>query len=394
MNAEQPSIHIGVNTLFLIPGEVGGTETYLCKTLDAICRQFPATRVTVFTNRENHLSLSSLLSKYSQTTVSRLNFYATNRYARILREQFELPAKARKVGIDVLWNPGYTAPIFLGCPQVVTIHDMQYKIHPEDLTWIARMTTDSLIKGAAKRAQQFITVSRFSKAEIIRFTSIPEDKIHVTPLAAEEIRFENKTRAELLKPVSKWVLPQESFILTVANSYPHKNLHTLIDAFGKIVNQIPHRLVIVGKPRRGERLVTKSLANLSEPGRVIRISDINREELIALYQGADLFVFPSLYEGFGLPVLEAMMCNVPVVTTTKASIPEVGGDFVVYVQEPSPKFFADAILDVLVWHSNKRSNFINAAKRWAKRFSWEKTASQTLDALMLTAKCLPDYRVD
>ena len=83
-----------------------------------------------------------------------------------------------------------------------------------------------------------------------------------------------------------------------------------------------------------------------------------------------------------------MMCNVPVVTTTKASIPEVGGDFVVYVREPSPRFFADAILDVLVWHSNKRSNFINAAKRWAKRFSWEKTASQTLDALMLTAKGL------
>ena len=388
MNAERPSIHIGVNTLFLIPGEVGGSETYLCKTLDAIGRNHHYVKLTLFTNLENHSLLNSLFSRYTQVKFSILRFKATNRYNRILREQFELPFKVKQADVDVLWSPGYTAPAVVHCPQVVTIHDMQYKRHPEDLTWIARMTTDFLIKGAAKRAQQFITISRFSRAEIARFTAIPEYKIHVIPHAADDIHLKRKSRAELLEPLSKWMAPHETFILTVANSYPHKNLHTLVDAFARIENRTPHRLVIVGKPRLGEGRLIESISRISNPDRVIRIFGLSREELFTLYQCSDLFVFPSLYEGFGLPVLEAMMCKVPVVTTTKASIPEVGGDFVVYVHEPSPRFFADAILDVLAWHSNKRSDFINAAKKWAQRFSWEKTAKQTIDALMLTAKCL------
>ncbi len=386
MNVEQPSIHIGINALFLIPGEVGGSETYLCKTLDALCRNHHDVQITLFTNLENHSLLNSLFSRYTQVKFSILCFKATNRYNRILREQFELPLKVKQAGVDALWSPGYTAPAVVHCPQAVTILDMQYKRYPEDLTWLAIITTDLLLKIAGFRAQRFLTISEFSKSEIIHFINIPKEKIDVTYLAANDFTANNLQNAEVSKFLSKRVPNTEKYILTIANSYPHKNLHTLIDAFGKIVNQIPHQLVVIGKPRLGEGLVKNSFANLSQPDRVTRISGLNREELIALYQGADLFVFPSLYEGFGLPVLEAMMCKVPVVTTIKASIPEVGGNFVVYVHEPSSRFFADAILDVLAWHSSKRSDFINAAKRWAERFSWDKTASQTLDALILTAK--------
>ena len=393
MNTERPSIHIGVNALFLIPGEVGGSETYLCKTLDAIGRNHHDVKITLFTNLENHSLLNSLFSRYTQINFYRLNFNASNRFVRILREQFELPFKVKQAGIDVLWSPGYTAPAVVHCPQAVTILDMQYKWYPEDLTWLSRITTDLLLKIAGFRAQRFLTISEFSKSEIIHFVNIPKEKIHVTYLAADDFGQGNLTKVEVSKTVSKWIPNNKKYLLTIANSYPHKNLHSLIDAFGKIINQIPHQLVIVGKPRLGEKLVKKNLANLSEPNRVIRISGLNRKELIALYKGADLFVFPSLYEGFGLPVLEAMMCKVPVVTTTKASIPEVGGDFVVYVHEPSPRSLADTILDVLAWHLNKRSDFTNKAKRWAERFSWEKTASQILDALILTAKSLKNRKI-
>jgi len=386
MNAERSYMHIGVNTLFLIPGEVGGSETYLCKTLDALCRNHHDVQITLFTNLENHSLLNSLFSRYTQVTFSILSFKATNRFVRILREQFELPLKVKQAGVDALWSPGYTAPVVVHCPQAVTILDMQYKRYPEDLTWLARITTDWLIKIAGFRAQRFLTISEFSKSEIIHFTNIPKEKIDVTYLAANDFAFNNLPDAEVSKFLSKRVPNTEKYILTIANSYPHKNLHTLIDAFGKIVNQIPHQLVIVGKPRLGEERVKNSCANLSQPDRVTRISGLNREELIALYQGADLFVFPSLYEGFGLPVLEAMMCHVPVVTTTKASIPEVGSDFAIYVKKPTSESFAKKILDVITWQPDYRSEFVNKARRWAESFSWEKTASQTLDALILAAK--------
>ncbi len=347
MNRDPAPIHIGINALFLIPGEVGGSEPYLCKTLDALCRNYHDVQITLFTNLENHSLLNSLFSRYTQVRFSILRFKATNRYNRILREQFELPFKVKQADVDVLWSPGYTAPGVVYCPQAVTILDMQYKRYPEDLTWLAIITTDLLLKIASFRAQRFLTISEFSKSEIIHFTNIPKEKIDVTYLAANDFAFNNLPDAEVSKFLSKRVPSTEKYILTIANSYPHKNLHTLIDAFGKIVNQIPHQLIIIGKPRLGEGRVKNSCANLSQPDRVTRISGLNREELIALYQGADLFVFPSLYEGFGLPVLEAMMCKVPVVTTTKASIPEVGSDFAIYVNKPTSESFANKILDVI-----------------------------------------------
>lgn len=370
-------LHIGVNTLFLIPGEVGGTETYLCKTLDAVCRIFPTIRLTLFTNIENHPVLCSMLSRYPQVGFSKLNFQAANRPIRIVREQTELPCKARKAGIDVMWNPGCTAPFMCHSPQVVTIHDMQYKMHPEDLSWSARLVTDLLIKAAAKRAHKFITISNFSKTEIIRFTSIPEEQLYVTPLAADDIGCDGKKLD---------ILQDTPYILTVANSYPHKNLHTLVDAFSRIEDKIPHRLVIVGKPRRGEKKLIESISRISDPNRVLRIQGLSHAELLSLYQSADLFVFPSLYEGFGLPVLEAMMAEVPVVTTRMASIPEVGGKYAIYVAKPTPEAFSQTILETMGWDRAYRSAFTAAAKRWAKTFSWEKTAEKTIQVLTDTAR--------
>ncbi len=325
MKSNFSGMHIGVNALFLIPGEVGGSETYLCKTLEAICRRFSAIKMTVFTNIENHSMLFSLLSRYPNASMSLLNFKAGNRFFRILREQTELPVRARKAGIDVLWSPGYTAPVLAPCPQVLSILDMQYRRYPEDLTRIARTVTDLLIKCAERCVQQFITISQFSKSEIIHFTTIPQDKIHVTPLATENENNSQKTKAELFGDTSKWMKSSKPYILAVANSYPHKNLHTLVESFSQLENRIPHRLVIVGKPRLGERHLIESLSRISNPERVIRIHGVPRSDLFSLYRCADLFVLPSLYEGFGLPILEAMMCEIPVITTKMGAIPEVGG---------------------------------------------------------------------
>ena len=132
-------MRIGVNTLFLIPGEVGGSEVYLRETLSAMVhRAEREVAWVIFTNRENDQMWRETLHAGGAVQFCSMDFSAANRVARVLREQFGLPSAARRAGLDVLWSPGYTAPLRCPCPQVVTLLDMQYRSHPDDFSWPAR----------------------------------------------------------------------------------------------------------------------------------------------------------------------------------------------------------------------------------------------------------------
>jgi glycosyltransferase involved in cell wall biosynthesis len=374
-------LKIGVNTLFLIPGEVGGSEIYLRQTLLAIARQFQDVELVLFTNQENDVVLQKDLAEFKQTEFVRLDFRASNRYARIIREQIELPSKVRRSSVDILWSPGYVGPFHSSCPQVTSILDMQYKNYPEDLSFIARIVTNLLVNLAVRRNKAVITISAFSKHEIMKYMDVSSDQIYVTPLAADQSFVEPLPKNIRQNRLSSLVPRNNPYILTVANTHPHKNIHTLVKAFHTISNIIPHNLVLVGNPQRGEDKLQKALDKLPDKRRFIRFGTLSKSELIALYQGSDLFVFPSLYEGFGLPVLEAMISGIPVITTHMASIPEVGGDYVQYVDCVNAKGFAEKILAVIRWDDAFRAHWIKAAKCWASQFSWEKTAARTVDAL-------------
>jgi alpha-1,3-rhamnosyl/mannosyltransferase len=143
--------------------------------------------------------------------------------------------------------------------------------------------------------------------------------------------------------------------------------------------------VLVGKPRLGEAAVRSALEALPDDSRVVRLNGVSRRELAALYQGADLFVFPSLYEGFGLPVLEAMLARTPVVTTRRASIPEIGGEDVVYSATPDEAGLAAAMETVLTWPPARRAARVEAAHRRARTFEWNRTAAVTLECLRQAA---------
>ncbi|MBW1697360.1 MAG: glycosyltransferase family 4 protein [Deltaproteobacteria bacterium] len=374
-------MRIGVNTLFFIPGEVGGTETYLRNTLRCMAKLYPEIGLVLFSNRENHPVLKSDLSSFCQVEFQLLNFPAGNRYMRIIREQTELPVRVCRARIDVLWSPGYTAPFFSPCPQVTTIHDMQYRRHPEDLSLLARLATHVLVTAAARRSCRIITQSEFSKKEILRFTGVPSHKVYpillaASPEFAEDPEISNAVVHNYDDPHSK-----KPYILSVANSYPHKNLHTLVEAFGKITDRCSHNLVLIGLPRMGEKKLQDSINRIPGKNRIIRIDRASTEELIAWYRSADLFVFPSLYEGFGLPVLEAMMAGTPVVTTKMGSIPEVGGEHVVYADPPDARTIAGRILEVLDWERTRRHSWVAAARAHASKFTWEETARKTLEVL-------------
>ena len=372
---------IGVNTLFLIPGEVGGTETYLREVLLAMAGISAGIEWVLFTNRENDGCLRRIFRSFSHFSFHPLPLRATNRYARIIQEQIDLPFRVATCHADLLWSPGYTAPFFSHCPRAVTIPDMQYRRYPEDLTPLARLATDILVRMAAKRCRRVIAISEFSRREILNFTDAREESVRAIPLAADPA-FAYPIPEGIRRQKLKELLPSEKpYILCIANTYPHKNVHTLIHAFGGIMEKIPHQLVLVGKPRLGEPAVRSALSMLPDSSRVQRLMRVNDNDLCALYQGADLFVFPSLYEGFGLPVLEAMMSGVPVLTTKCGSIPEVGGDSVRYFDHADTKDLSRQMLEILSWPEEYRKNLILQARNQAERFSWEQTALKTIECL-------------
>lgn len=375
---------IGINTLFLIPGEVGGSQTYLVETLRAMIQLYPRLHLVFFTNIENHDYLKEHFVSFRNVEWVMLKFRAKNRFVRILCEQFRLPFKTIKNHIDLLWSPGYTAPMWAGCPQAVSILDLQYKRHPEDFTLPARIATDAMIRLAMQSCRIILTISEFSKSEILHHTSFPASRIVVTPLAAADAFAERISKGELKKRLKSLIPGVSHYILTVSNSYPHKNLDTLVEAFGMLERSIPHHLVIVGKPRLGEKRLRIAIDKLSDSRRFIRLQAVAQQDLVALYQGADLFAFPSLYEGFGLPVLEAMKAGVPVVAASMGAIPEVGGGCVHYANPATCRAFAEKIYKVIKADKSERLRWIAAAKARAQHFSWQRTADDTLRAFCRT----------
>ena len=374
-------MRVGVNTLFLIPGEVGGSETYLVESLRALAQREPALDLVLFTQRENDAYLRGVLGRWARIEFAPLRFRAANRAARIVREQIQLPAAARRARVEVLWSPGYTAPLWASCRQVVTIHDMQYRRHPADLAWPALLATHVLVTWAALRCQRILTPSDFSKQEVVRYTRVAPEKVTPVLEAAAAEYFEPVPPAALAARRREVLGFQQPFILGVANTYPHKNVHRLIEAFGALAHEIPHRLVLVGQPRRGEARVQAARAKLPDAARVTRLERVSRQELVALYQAADLFVLPSLYEGFGLPVLEAMAAGAPVVALRRTAIPEVGGDAIAYAERDDAAELAARMRELLRLDAGARAAWIARARDRARSFSWDRAAAAIAGAL-------------
>lgn len=374
--------HLGVNTLFLVPGDVGGTETYVREMLLGIVQEYPDLRMTLFTNCENDSMLERLFAGNPSIQTKCLGFRAARRPIRILLEQILLPFAVMKSNVDVLWSPGYTAPFWSNCPQAVTVHDLQYKNHPDDLTTLERYTLDALVRMACRRCQAVIAVSQFSRDEIISYGFADAMKVFAVLEGVDSSFGEPVTDPLIVDEFSRLGI-KEPFILCVAHTYPHKNVHVLVDAFAKIAHKIPHSLVIVGKARLGETAMQVAMGKFPDPNRLLRIGQgVPFDLLRLLYQRADVFVLPSTYEGFGLPVLEAMMAGTPVITVRKASLSEVGGAYAHYIEDASIDSLADKIVEVTSINLSNQTETIDEAKKWAERFTWKGSANETMRILL------------
>lgn len=283
-----------------------------------------------------------------------------------INEQFELPRKI-PAETNVFWSPHYNIPLFYSGKLVVTVHDIFHLAMPQYVGGLHKRLYARLMFTAVRRkADSIICVSHFTESELMRLTNKGYQKINVIYNGVDELWFGIK---KMQNPHGR------AFILYVGNVKPHKNLKVLIQAFNLIVKKIPHDLVIIGK-REGlitpDKKVVGVVANLN---RVHFIGSVEDNTLQQYFAHADVLVLPSMYEGFGLPPLEAMACGCPVVVSKVASLPEVCGDAAYYINPYDVNSIADGIYDVIT-KTDLKETLITKGLQRAKMFSWEKSAKE------------------
>jgi len=368
-------MRIGINTLFMIPGIVGGSETILRNLISNLATIDSHNEYILFTNRENSGGFNLGQPNFFEV---RCPIPARFRPARTLWEQLILPIQCQWHGIEILHSPGYISPIALPCPSVVSILDMNYFFFPEDWSKLALWALKILVPLSARRSCQIIALSQSSKRHIMEALKISEDKINVTYMGVDKIFHPHHNRREILK-IKKRIGIKGDFILSVANSHPHKNLRRLLQAYHILRKDkgITHQLLLAGNPGRGHLELVKMVRKLGMGHEVIFTGYLPHHQMPLVYQAADLFVFPSLYEGFGLPILESMACGTPVVSSNAASLPEVVGRAGILVDPHDANEMAGAMCRVLSDKSLTEDLIKNGLEQ-SKRFSWMQTAKETL----------------
>lgn len=287
------------------------------------------------------------------------------------KRNFSIIPKALKQMAVPLYHASYWAKWWNMPPYLVMIHDLSFVSFPQGFKTQERLVYANLIRQVARRARHILTVSEFAKSELQYHWKVPEEKITVTYNGLDS----DCTPAMPLKEIST------PYILYVGNLHPRKNLVRLLEAFVllKKEKKIPHQLKIVGQSAWLFDDIFNTVRKSRIEEDVVFTGYVDRKDLIALYQQAELTVYPSLYEGFGLPVLEAMGCGCPVVTSNTTSIPEVAGDAAVLVDPTSVESIADGI-DSVLFNPEKQSLLRARGSARAQSFQWIQTAQKTLAA--------------
>lgn len=290
-----------------------------------------------------------------------------------VKEQYGLRSLAKTLSLDLLHSPYLIKPYWLPCPSVVTVHDLISLIYPQYLphrwtAWVFRAATSL----AVRRAAQVIAISESTKEDLIRRFSAAQGKTTAIHLAADE-RFRPLEKEQWGEVVGSYGLP-ERYALCMGINKPHKNLVFLLRVFSELSTDA--KLVLAGKEDPRYPQVHEEARRLGLADRVLFLGEIPDTDLPALYNGAQAFVFPSLYEGFGLPMLEAMACGVPVVCSNTSSMPEIVGDAAITLGPQDADAWVAALTEVLE-KEPLRTEMRKKGLERAEMYSWVSTAGRT-----------------
>jgi len=368
---EMAPLRIGINALYMIPGGVGGTEIYLRGLLAALAEIDPVNRYFVFTNRETD---AALVPRAPNFTIVPQRVRAVSRPARILWEQAIVPLHTIRLQLDVLLNPGFTAPLLCACPQVTVFHDLQHKRHPEYFRWFDLPFWNFFLYWAARISSLVLADSEATAADLRIYYRLPEARMRVVPLGVDPAFAEIAQRR----------CPQR-FLLSVATLHPHKNLDGLLRAFAAFRQSHPDfRMVVCGM----HGFFTGPLQELREQLGLRDVVDfpgwIPRQDVHDLYARAWAFVYPTLFEGFGLPVLEALAAGVPTACSAIEPVAGLAADAALQFDPHDSEAMAAAMSRIST-DDELRERLMSAGPHRAAQFSWRATAEKTLEALRSVA---------
>ena len=352
-------MRIGLNLLYVIPGINGGTESYAQGLLEGFEQCTGEHEYVVYLNRSARDWPLPSLANFDRIVCG---IDGRNRVARYAYEQFILPGLLKRDHIQVVHSLGYVGPLRTPCPSVVTIPDLNYKAFGQQMSFARRNGLRAFVSSSARSSDRIIAISSFTRSEIA--AAIPNvagkiTVIHLAPRPRNEVASEES---------NGFKLPTGPYFMAFCGLSKHKNTARLIDAYvkAKRAGTISDKLVLVGR----DAPVTESsdiVLTGYQPDRIVR----------RLLQNAKFLIVPSLYEGFGIPVLEAMEVGIPVTCSRAASLPEVAGDAALLFDPTSSEDIARAIVrmanDPGLREELRTKGTVNLT-----RFSWEKAAMQTL----------------
>jgi glycosyltransferase involved in cell wall biosynthesis len=363
---------IGINALYMIPGGVGGTEIYLRALLRAFDQLKTPHRFFVFVNRETGAGLAPPSPRF-QTIHTGVR--AVNRPLRLGWEQLALPGSLRHYRIDVLLNPGFTAPLLAPCPSVTVFHDLQHKRHPEYFRWFDLPFWNLFLFASARRSTRIIAVSQATRQDFLSQYKVDPSLVSVVHHGVDPEFFGIRERR---RPPVKG----SRYILAVSTLHPHKNFGRLLQAFHDVLRESPDlKLIIVGLRGFAAGSIDAQIAALDLSRNVECTGWVTRERLYDLYAGAESFICPTTFEGFGMPLLEGMAAGLPVACSDIEPLRTLAGDAAFRFDPLDTPAITDALQRITL-DEQLRARLTEAGPRRAGEFNWEETARATLQVLL------------
>ncbi len=368
--------HIGLNLIFLVPGETGGMEVAARELIGALLAEAPAgMRLTAFVNREAAAGLAAPWG--ARLTVVRVPVKARNRVQWVLGEQALLPRLAARAGVDLMHSLASTAPLRGRFRRVVTVHDLIYARFPEAHAGVRDLGMKALVPAAARRSDRVIVDSLSTREDVVELIGVAPERIDVVPLGLGAARHDRPLPEGEVRV--RHGLLDRRVVLALSAKRPHKNLAALLDALARLPAEVRPVLVLPGYPTAHEQDLRARARMRGVDGDVRFLAWVSDAELETLWALADAFVFPSLYEGFGLPVLEAMARGVPVACADASSLPEVAGDAALLF-DPHDAAAIAAALKRLLDDPELAAGLVARGHERVREFTWQRTARLTLDS--------------
>ena len=363
-------MHVGLNLVFLVPGATGGMETYARELISALAERDDI-KLTAFVNRAAARA-GGPWAELAEQIVVPLDVHRRVQWVR--GEQVYVPRWAQRAGVELLHSLASTAPLWGGSVRVTTIHDLNYRMVPEAHFGLRALGMRVLVPAAARRSHRLIVDAASTRRDLVEHLGVPAAKVDVIPLAAGSATPVTLTpEAELRERLN---LSERPVALSVSAKRPHKNLARLIRALAAIPSERRPLLVVPGYHTPHEQELRALAAQLGVDEDLRLPEWVSPADLEGLYELATCAVLPSLYEGFGLPVLESMRRGLPVACSDRSSLPEVAGDAALLF-DPLDVAAIKAAMERLLGDPQLRERLAQAGLARAQCFTWRATADAT-----------------